>query len=160
VDGRRLPGLGPRGEGWFGLQLILFVLIAAAGAPAPAWSGVVAMTAVTVGGLLMCCGGILAIRGLIDLRENLTPFPKPLEGARLVETGAYRYARHPIYGGLVLGAIGWGLIRASLPAVAAAFVLAVFFTLKSSREEAWLAEQFAGYASYQARTRRMIPWLY
>jgi polygalacturonase len=35
-----------------------------------------------------------------------------------------------------------------------------FFTLKARREEAWLEEQFEGYAEYRARTRRLIPWLY
>jgi len=39
-------------------------------------------------------------------------------------------------------------------------VLAVFADLKSRREEAWLAEQFAGYAAYRQRTRRLVPLLY
>jgi len=39
-------------------------------------------------------------------------------------------------------------------------VLAGFFDLKSRREEIWLAEQFAEYGSYRARTRRLLPWLY
>ena len=28
-----------------------------------------------------------AVRGVVDLRENLTPFPRPLPDARLVESG-------------------------------------------------------------------------
>jgi protein-S-isoprenylcysteine O-methyltransferase Ste14 len=112
------------------------------------------------GAILICCGGILSFRGVIDLRENLTPFPKPLAGARLVETGAYRLVRHPIYGGLILGALGWGLATASPPALLGAIVLAGFFDLKSRREEIWLSERYGDYPAYRSRTRRLLPWLY
>jgi hypothetical protein len=62
--------------------------------------------------------------------------------------------------GLVTAALGWSLVMASPLALAGAVVLGVFFDLKSRREETWLAEQFAGYAAYRRRTRRLIPWLY
>ena len=91
---------------------------------------------------------------------NLTVFPRPREGGRLVETGAYRLVRHPIYGGLILGAFGWGLLTASPVALAGAVVLAAFFDLKSRREEVWLVEQLDGYDRYRDRTRRLLPWLY
>ncbi|MFP5342472.1 MAG: hypothetical protein ACLGIJ_06065 [Candidatus Limnocylindria bacterium] len=38
-----------------------------------------------------------------------------------------------------------------------AAVLAIFFTLKSSREEAWLLDRFPAYAAYRGRTRRFLP---
>jgi protein-S-isoprenylcysteine O-methyltransferase Ste14 len=160
VDWRRLPDLGSRGEGWFLLQVVLFGAIAAAGAVGPAWGGPAAAPGIVAGVVLLCCGGLLSLRGVLDLRENLTPFPKPLETAALVETGAYRYARHPIYGGLILGACGWGLVRASPLALLGALALAGFFSLKSRREELWLAERYSGYAEYRTRTRRLIPWIY
>ena len=100
------------------------------------------------------------MRGVLDLRENLTVFPKPLPGASLVDCGAYSLVRHPIYGGLILGAAGWGLLTASPLALLLALGLAVFFDLKSRREEVWLAEQFADYGTYRSRTRRMLPWIY
>jgi protein-S-isoprenylcysteine O-methyltransferase Ste14 len=160
VSGRRLPDLGKRGEGWFLLQLVLFAAIAAAGLAGPAWGGAARTAGAVIGAVLVGCGGLLAVRGVVDLRENLTPFPKPLPGARLVDTGAYGLVRHPIYGGLILGAAGWGLFTASPPALILAISLAGFFDLKSRREELWLAEQFAGYAAYRSRTRRMLPWVY
>jgi len=57
-------------------------------------------------------------------------------------------------------ALGWGLVMASPMALAGAVLLGVFFDLKSRREEAWLVEQFGGYAAYRRRRRRLIPWLY
>jgi protein-S-isoprenylcysteine O-methyltransferase Ste14 len=156
----RLPDLGRRGEGWFAAQVGLFVLIGVAGSVGPVWSGTARAGTDVLGAVLLGTGGLFALRGLVDLRENLTPFPLPLPGARLVDTGAYRLARHPIYGGLILGALGWGLLTASPAAIVGAGVLAVFFDLKSRREEIWLAAQFAGYPAYRSRTRRLIPWLY
>jgi protein-S-isoprenylcysteine O-methyltransferase Ste14 len=160
MAGRSLPDLGRRGEGWFLLQLVIFAAIAAAGLAGPAWSGWPGALSIALGCVLVLCGAVLSVRGVVDLRENLTPFPKPLPDARLVETGAYSLVRHPIYGGLILGAFGWGLVTASPLALAGALVLLGFFDLKSRREEKWLADQFAGYDEYRTRTRRLLPWLY
>ncbi len=91
--------------------------------------------------------------------DALTPLPYPRDGAGLVETGVYARVRHPIYGGLVLAAFGWGLLAASPVAIALAAVLLGFFELKSRREEVWLAERFPGYPAYRERTRRLIPWI-
>lgn len=157
-DRRSLPELGPRGEGWFAVQVILLAAVGLAGAVGPNWSGPARVAGVVAGAIFIVVGGVQAVRGVVDLRENLTVFPKPLAGARLVEEGVYRRVRHPIYGGLILGAFGWGLATASLVALLAAGVLAVFFRLKASREERWLADQFDGYDEYCRRTRRFFPW--
>jgi len=155
----RLPSLGPRGEGWVVIQGILLVAIAVAGALGPAWDGAIRVASSIPGGLLIAGGLILAVRGTRDMRQALTPLPYPRAGAELVETGVYGLVRHPIYGGLVLMAAGWGLLTASPAALAAAALLLLFFELKSRREEAWLEGRFAGYAAYRARTRRLIPWI-
>ena len=156
----RLPDLGRRGEGWFLLQLVFFGAIAVSGFTGPAWRGWPLATGIALGGVLICCGGILSLRGVLDLRENLTPFPKPLPGGRLVESGAYRLVRHPIYGGLILGGLGWGLVRATPLTLLGAGALAVFFDLKSRREEIWLSERYREYPAYRNRTRRLLPWIY
>ncbi len=156
----RLPDLGSQGQGWFLIQVVLFAAIAMAGPLGPAWGGVPRVGGEATGAVLIVLGGLLSLRALIDLRANLTPFPKPLPGAQLVVTGSYRLARHPIYGGLIMGAVGWGLATASPVALGFAAALAAFFDLKSRREEIWLTERFAGYAAYRSRTRRLLPWVY
>jgi protein-S-isoprenylcysteine O-methyltransferase Ste14 len=108
----------------------------------------------------MGAGALLALRGVVDLGSAMTPLPRPREGAQLVDSGAYRLVRHPVYGGIVLAALGWGLAAASPAAIVLAVGLLAFFRLKSAREEAWLAEAYPGYDTYRTRTRRMIPFLY
>ena len=156
----RLPSLGPRGEGWVALQGVILVAIAWAGTLGPAWTGPARVASTVLGIALLVAGWVLAIRGMVDLRENLTPLPHPRDGATLVDRGAYHLVRHPIYGGLVLGSFGWGLVTASLPALALSALLLAFFDLKSRREEAWLGDRFPGYEAYRSRTRRLIPFVY
>src|SRR5262245_1348099 len=156
----RLPSLGPRGEGWVLIQGVLLVLVAAAGwSLGPDWSGPVRLVGIVVGIVLIASGFVLAARGVADLGGAMTPLPRPRENAELVQTGAYALVRHPVYGGLILAAFGWAILKASFMAVALAAVLAVFFRLKSAREERWLAQRYPDYAAYRARTRRFIPWI-
>ncbi len=160
MDARRLPDLGRRGEGWFLVQILLFVAIAFGGTLGPAWSGSPHEASIALGLLLVVAGGLLAVRGLLDLNGNLTPFPKPIPDGRLIDTGAYGLVRHPIYGGLITAAFGWGLATASPAAILGAAVLLGFFDLKSRREELWLEERYRDYAVYRSRRRRLLPWLY
>ena len=155
-----LPDLGQRGEGWVVLQLLLFVGIIAAGFVGPLWSGPARAVGAIAGLALIPFGVGLVTAGILGLRRQLTAYPRPVPGGRLIEGGVFGLVRHPMYGGGVLAALGWGLAMASPAALAGAFILGVFFDLKSRREETWLAEQFTGYAAYRRRTRRLIPWLY
>jgi protein-S-isoprenylcysteine O-methyltransferase Ste14 len=160
VAPRHLPDLGRRGEGWVIAQIVLFVLVAASGLTGPAWHGSLRIAGVAAGGLLMLCGAFLTARGILDLRESLTPFPKPLDNARLIESGAYRLVRHPIYGGGIAVAAGWGLVAAAPLTLLVALLMAGFFDLKSRREEVWLTERYPEYPAYRTRTRRLLPWIY
>lgn len=156
----RLPALGPRGEGWFAGQVVLLAAVAVSALASPAWSGPLREASAAAGIALVAGGGILAVRGVLDLGGSLTVLPRPRPGSRLVATGAYAHARHPIYGGLIVGALGWALATASVPGIVSAAALAALLTLKSIREEVWLGEAYAGYGAYRRRTRRLIPWVF
>lgn len=155
-----LPDLGQRGEGWVLLQVVLLVAIAGAGFIGPLWSGSARVVGAIAGAALIAFGIGLVTAGIFGLRRQLTAFPRPVPGGRLIEAGVYGLVRHPMYGGGLVAAVGWGLAMASPMALAGAIVLAAFADLKSRREEAWLGDQFPGYAAYRRRTRRLIPLLY
>jgi protein-S-isoprenylcysteine O-methyltransferase Ste14 len=156
----RLPDLGPRGEGWVAVQLVLFALLAIAGGAGPAWGEPWLALGRLVGVVHIGAGLVVAVLGLIGLRENLTPVPRPVAGGRLVAHGIYGVVRHPIYAGIILAAVGWGLVTASPAALAVAAGIGVFFDLKSRREEAWLLEAYPEYAGYRDRVRKLLPFLY
>lgn len=158
---RSLPSFGSRGEGWVALQLALAGAIGVVGVSrGDAWSGPSRWVTNVAGATLLAAGIVGAAAGAVGLGGALSPFPRPRTGGALVESGIYARIRHPIYASLAAGAIGWGLLEASPPALGLALVLAVVLDLKARREEAWLAETYPGYAAYRARTRRLIPGLY
>jgi protein-S-isoprenylcysteine O-methyltransferase Ste14 len=156
----RVPDLGPRGEGWVALQAVLFVAVIATGFAGPLWAGA-ARAIGAIAGLAVGAGGVgLIVGGIVGLRRQLTAFPRPVADGQLIDGGAFGLVRHPMYGGAILFAVGWGLLTASPPTLLCAFVLGLFFDLKSRREEAWLGELFTGYADYRGRTPRLVPWIY
>lgn len=159
-DGSRLPDLGPRGEGWVALQVVLFVLLAAASTLGPAWGEPWLTLGRLVGAVHVGAGLLVAGLGLLGLRENLTAVPRPVENGRLVAHGVYGVVRHPIYAGVILAAVGFGLVTASPAALGVAVLLGVFFDLKARREEAWLLEAYPEYAAYRRRVRKLLPFLY
>ena len=104
---------------------------------------------------------LLALAGIsLLLARATTVFPRPREDAELAESGVYRRVRHPVYGAVLLLAVGWSLAESPLGLIPAA-LLAVVFDLKARVEEAWLEERQPGYARYRERTpRRFVPGLY
>ena len=153
---------GARGEWYVVAQMVLFVLIALAPlVPGqPEWPAGVALAARGLGLLLGLAGLALALAGLLGLGRNLSPLPHPKDDAELVEGGVYGLARHPIYGGLIAGALGWALLTNSLLSLVLALGLWVLFEVKSRREESQLLARFPAYANYRQRVRKFFPWLY
>lgn len=105
-------------------------------------------------------GSSIAIIAALNLGQNFTPLPKPKDDAVLIQTGLYRFVRHPIYFGVILLALGWGLIQQSTLVWAYVLILTIFFDIKSRKEEQWLQVKFSAYADYQKRVRKLIPWIY
>jgi protein-S-isoprenylcysteine O-methyltransferase Ste14 len=112
------------------------------------------------GWFFMVCAGLISLIGAWQLGRHLTPFPDPRSGSQLVRTGVYGIVRHPLYCSVTLAAVGWALLQSSLPALAAAFLLAAYFDLKARYEERLLRQHFPEYTAYAARVRRLIPWIY
>jgi protein-S-isoprenylcysteine O-methyltransferase Ste14 len=126
------------------------------------WPDSVAGVFVVIGLALILAGLVLlATAGIaLLLARSTTIFPRPREGAMLADTGVYRRVRHPVYGAVLLIALGWSLVESPLGLLPTA-ALAVVFDLKARVEEAWLEERFPGYSGYRERTpRRFVPGVY
>jgi len=113
-----------------------------------------------IGLALTLLGACLVAWGFLSLGDALTPFPRPLEQATLHRHGAYRFMRHPIYTGVLLGGFGWALWWSSAYGVLCALLLAAFIDRKARREETWLREKYPEYAGYERRVKKFIPGLY
>ncbi len=118
--------------------------------PVPAWLAV-ACTVATVVGL------VVMVIGAMGLGRGLTATPLPNAHAQLRTGGLYRYARHPIYSGLLLTMTSVTVASGSLLRLLTLGVLVLLITVKARWEEKRLAQRFQGYADYAARTPRFVP---
>jgi len=154
---------GRRGEWYVLAQAGLFLLLALGPRSAswlPGWPDAVRAASPVVGAALIVAGGLWIVAGAAGLGRGLTALPYPKDGGTLIDTGPFAFVRHPMYCGGIWAAVGWALCTRSLLTLAYAAVLIVFFDVKASREERWLAAAFPGYAAYQARVRKLIPFVY
>ena len=158
---RRIPSLGPRGEGWLALQVVAMVSVALAYAasPDPSTSGTPTWA---IGWLAFLIGAVFVIGGSTRLSDagSFDVLPKPRTDGSLVESGAYRFVRHPIYAGLIMGGLGLAALRDSVATLLATIALAVILDLKRRREEDWLLDQFPSYADYRRRVKALVPLIY
>src|SRR5438876_7060011 len=153
----RLPELGPRGEGWVVLQLLLGAAIAGCGFVGVYWPGSVESFFGILGFMIAVAGALLLVLGVLSLGTSFTPLPRPRARTRLRQGGIFRLVRHPVYGGAILIGLGWSLADAPL-GLAPTALLTLLLDLKARREEDWLIERFPEYAAYRTRTpRRLVP---
>ena len=126
----------------------------------PEWSSSFKTSGTFLGGLMLVSGVMLATAGTFNLGRNLTPFICPKAGSILLEQGAYRLVRHPVYSGLLQICFGWGLWNHGWLTLGYSLILFLIFDRKSRREEKFLLARFPGYAAYSRRVKRLIPFIY
>jgi protein-S-isoprenylcysteine O-methyltransferase Ste14 len=156
----RLRPLGPRGEGWIGIQMLFevgaFVLAVLTG-PVVGWPERVLLA--VPGFVLLIAGVLLFGWGAAHLGSSFSIWVDPRPGSSLVTSGPYRWMRHPICTAQVFLVAGWSLICAS-PAglVTVPLVIVVLDRFKLAREEQTLLARYPGYRAYMAHvTHRMLP---
>lgn len=156
-------GFFERGGVWVAVQIVLLAAIVLVprqiGGLPTIPDGLATLS--QIAGLIVGAIG-LALVGLsaLYLGRNLSIFPAPVRHGELTQTGLYALVRHPMYGGVILSALGWALFRASLPALVLALILAIFFDRKAQHEEKRLAATYPEYAAYRRRVRKLIPFVY
>jgi protein-S-isoprenylcysteine O-methyltransferase Ste14 len=78
----------------------------------------------------------------------------------LVETGPYRFIRHPIYAGVILGLAGTALATSVVGLIVVA-VVAGYFTYSAFREERYLTGLFPdAYPAYKHATKMLVPFVF
>ena len=81
---------------------------------------------------------------------------------RLIDSGPYRYTRHPSYTGALLAFLGLGISFGNWLSLLVAFVptLLAFMRRISIEEKALCQALGDSYVGYIARTKRLIPFAY
>jgi protein-S-isoprenylcysteine O-methyltransferase Ste14 len=138
------------------IQLVLFVLYVIPAPSAsfnlPTWLHYLTLA-------LAATGLMVLTLAIVQLNKNLTPFPTPKTSGTLIQTGLYRYVRHPIYSGIIVMAIGFGVFQESTWKLALGILLWVLFYFKSRYEETLLVKQYPDYEAYRMHTSRFFPFL-
>ena len=81
-------------------------------------------------------------------------------GHELVRSGPYRWVRHPIYSGMLLGLLGTALARRELRGLIAVVLVYAGFKIKSKIEEHAMTSTFgAAYDDYSRTTGAIVPKL-
>ncbi len=109
------------------------------------------------GVIIFILGALIIIVAVLQLNIHLSPFPSPLPDSKLIQTGVYKFIRHPIYSGLILGFCGYAIISDSGYKLLITFLLFLLFYFKTVYEERLLAEKFSEYSEYKKRSGRFFP---
>ena len=115
-----------------------------------------------VAGSVLCILGVaLAIWARHTIGTNWSGIITLKEGHALVQTGPYVIVRHPIYSGLILAMLGSAIVLGELRGLLSVGLMPLSFTRKMNDEERLMKTQFPKeYPEYQARVKRLIPFLY
>jgi len=82
-------------------------------------------------------------------------------GHELVRSGPYRWVRHPVYTGALLGLLGSALASGKVSAFIGVLLAVCALVYKLRIEERWMLAQFgARYREYQRASWALLPFVY
>ena len=93
-------------------------------------------------------GLIISIQAFIDLGDNLTPLPYPMNVSKFIKNNSYKNNRHPLYKGLLLISLGICISSFSLIHLFFLLLLAYILKRKALKEEERLKIKFPEYEKY------------
>ena len=114
----------------------------------------------TTGDLVCCIGTIISIWSRKILGTNWSSVVTLKQDHELVESGPYKYIRHPIYTGMILGLIGTTIVIGNLKALIIIVVIIAGLIKKIFDEEKLLTANLTEYSDYKKRTKRLVPFVY
>lgn len=110
--------------------------------------------------------GVQVFAGMLMLWARVTFGKRSFHAAAtptaggLVNTGPYRYLRHPIYTAAMLFVWPGPIARLSPSAIGFAALLSIGALVRMLCEEYLLVRQYPEYVEYARTTKRMIPYVF
>jgi protein-S-isoprenylcysteine O-methyltransferase Ste14 len=113
-------------------------------------------------GIAMTCAVVaVAIWARYCLGEYWSARVTLKEGHRIIRSGPYHWVRHPIYTGMLVGAIGRAISIGEWRGLFGAALILVTHARKAMREEALLTKEFGTeYQEYKSATGFLFPQLF
>lgn len=109
-----------------------------------------------IGAMMVISGAFIVLGSLLQLNTNLSVFPTPKVNSSLIDTGLYKWVRHPIYSGILIGFLGYALFTHSGYRIIITILLLILFYFKSSYEEQKLSQKFSRYHHYKKKNRTFL----
>jgi len=115
-----------------------------------------------IGMALIAIGLMIRVHSILTLKQFFTYSVAKVENQQIVETGLYKFIRHPGYLGQLIIFIG---ISTAISNWLSILVMMIPITLgylhRINVEEKFMIEQMGeDYLNYQERTKRIIPMIY
>lgn len=116
---------------------------------------------IAVVGVLVTAAGIaVAMWARLHLGANWSGRVSIREQHELVRTGPYRWMRHPIYSGFLLGMAGTILVVGEVRGLIGWTLMTAGFYVKARKEESWLNREFgANFEAHACHTGMFLPRL-
>ena len=114
-------------------------------------------------GALLISASMVPVAGAMAVNRNLeqTVRIQADRGHQVTTTGPYRYVRHPMYAGLLLGLPGTALLLGSAWSLVPAAACGAVLVIRTALEDRTLRRELPGYEEYARHTRfRLVPGLW
>jgi len=106
-------------------------------------------------------GAVLCIYSRLILGRNWSASVQLKHDHELIQSGPYRFVRHPIYSGFLLLFLGSAVMIGEWRGLLSIAIVFISFWRKLRLEEAWLGQHFGpAYQQYRQRTKALIPAIF
>jgi protein-S-isoprenylcysteine O-methyltransferase Ste14 len=153
--------------GFFGYRLVAAILVVAlvgagrllhVSSHSHLWRTTLVLGVVT--DVIVVAGAAFSVWARVTLGRNWSAEVTFKEDHELIESGPYALARHPIYTGLILMAVGTAINYGQAIGVGVFVALCGGLWWKARQEEAIMRRHFPDdYAAYRSRVRAIIPFV-
>jgi protein-S-isoprenylcysteine O-methyltransferase Ste14 len=119
-------------------------------------------TLFAIGMVLVVIGFVIRLHSILTLKQYFTYSVAKVEGHRIVETGLYKFIRHPGYLGQLIFFMGISISISNWLSILAMMIpVTLGYLYRINVEERFMIEQLGkDYLNYQARTKRIIPMIF
>ncbi len=92
--------------------------------------------------------------------DTFSPYPEPKKGSKHVQSGAYRFIRHPMYTSLII--LGLMLVLSDPQFLNTIIYIILLYVLdaKGAYEESFLLKLYPTYKEYIQKTSKFLPFVY